>query len=33
MAIKQTTHGKTASADNMELFILTFARVAGECPA
>ena len=25
-------HGKTAHADNMALFVLTFARVAGECP-
>ena len=26
--IRKTTH-----ADNMELFVLTFARVTGECPA
>ena len=32
MAVKQTAHGKTAHADSMELFVLTFARVAGDCP-
>ena len=33
MAVKQTAHGKTPHADSMELFVLTFARVAGECAA
>ena len=33
MAVKQTAHGKTAHADSKELFVLTFTRVAGECPA
>ena len=33
MTAKETAHGKTAHADNTALFVLTFARVAGECPA
>ena len=33
MAVKQMAHGKTAHADSMQLFVLTFAWVAGECPA
>ena len=33
MALKQTAHGKTAHADSMELFVLTFARVAEGFPA
>ena len=33
MAVKQTVHGKAANADSMELFVLTFARFAGECAA
>ena len=32
MVLKPTAHGKTAYADSMELFVLTFAPVAGECP-
>ena len=33
MAVKQYAYGKTAHADNMELFVLTSAQIAGECPA
>ena len=33
MAAKQIAHDKTAHADSMELFVLTFAWVAGECTA
>ena len=32
MVLKQTAHGKTAYADSMELFVLTFAPVAVEFP-
>ena len=31
MAVKQMVHSKTAHADGMELFLLTFAQVAGKC--
>ena len=33
MTVKQTAHGKTAHADSVELFLLTFFWVARECPA
>ena len=33
MAVKQYAYGKTAHADNMELFVLKSAQIAGECPA
>ena len=33
MAVKETAQGTTAHAESMELFVLTSAQVAGECPA
>ena len=30
MAVKQTAYGKTVHADSKELFLLAFARVAGD---
>ena len=33
MAVKETAQGTTANAESMELFVLTLAQVAEECPA
>ena len=33
MAVKETAQGTAAHTESMELFVLTLAQVAGECPA